>query len=124
MPNVIADFIGDNVNDIAGNCSDLLEPFVATTAAGILTASTLFASGELSSSSYVAVMMYPVILAGGGLLGCLLGLLIIQIRKMGDNPSKELNGATNISAFLTLLFGLGSCFLLFRNVDLPSSFLR
>lgn len=25
VPNVIADFIGDNVNDIAGNCSDLLE---------------------------------------------------------------------------------------------------
>ena len=30
VPNVIADFIGDNVNDIAGNCSDLLESFVAT----------------------------------------------------------------------------------------------
>ena len=27
MPNTIADFIGDNVNDIAGNCSDLLESF-------------------------------------------------------------------------------------------------
>ena len=25
VPNVVADFIGDNVNDIAGNCSDLLE---------------------------------------------------------------------------------------------------
>ena len=68
-------------------------------------------------------LMYPIILAGGGLLGCLLGLLIIQLRKMGDNPSKELNGATYVSASLTLLFGLGSCFLLFRNVDLPSSFL-
>ena len=124
VPNVIADFIGDNVNDIAGNCSDLLESFVATTAAGILIASTLFASGELSASSYDAAMMYPVILAGGGLLGCLLGLLIIQLRKMGDNPSKELNSATYVSASLTLLFGLGSCFLLFRNVDLPSSFLR
>ena len=63
MPNVIADFIGGNVNDIAGNCSDLLESFVATTAAGILIASTLFASGELSASSYDAAMMYPVIYA-------------------------------------------------------------
>ncbi|MCQ2458607.1 MAG: sodium/proton-translocating pyrophosphatase, partial [Clostridia bacterium] len=33
VPNVIADFIGDNVNDIAGNCSDLLESFVATMSA-------------------------------------------------------------------------------------------
>lgn len=34
VPNVVADFIGDNVNDIAGNCSDLLESFVATMVAG------------------------------------------------------------------------------------------
>ena len=37
VPNVIADFIGDNVNDIAGNCSDLLESFVATMSASIVT---------------------------------------------------------------------------------------
>ena len=41
VPNVIADFIGDNVNDIAGNCSDLLESFVATIAASIMIAVTL-----------------------------------------------------------------------------------
>lgn len=40
MPNTIADFIGDNVNDIAGNCSDLLESFVATVVACILIAAT------------------------------------------------------------------------------------
>ena len=38
MPNTIADFIGDNVNDIAGNCSDLLESYVATIVAAILIA--------------------------------------------------------------------------------------
>ena len=38
VPNVIADFIGDNVNDIAGNCSDLLESFVATISASIVLA--------------------------------------------------------------------------------------
>ena len=36
VPNVIADFIGDNVNDIAGNCSDLLESFVATISASLM----------------------------------------------------------------------------------------
>ena len=43
VPNVIADFIGDNVNDIAGNCSDLLESFVATMSATIMIAVTLYA---------------------------------------------------------------------------------
>ena len=123
VPNVIADFIGDNVNDIAGNCSDLLESFVATTAAGILIASTLFKTGSLSSSAFDSAMMYPVILAGGGLLGCLLALIIVQKKKMGDNPSKELNSATYISAFFTLVLGLISSYMLFSKVELPSSFL-
>ena len=42
VPNVIADFIGDNVNDIAGNCSDLLESFVATISATLMIAVILF----------------------------------------------------------------------------------
>ena len=123
VPNVIADFIGDNVNDIAGNCSDLLESFVATTAAGILISSTLFSGGKLSASAFDSAMMYPVVLAGGGLLGCLIGLFIIQKRKMGDDPSKELNYATYISAALTLIIGLGTCYMLFSGADLPDTFL-
>lgn len=123
VPNVIADFIGDNVNDIAGNCSDLLESFVATTAAGILISSTLFSGGKLSASTFDSAMMYPVVLAGGGLLGCLIGLFIIQKRKMGDDPSKELNYATYISAALTLLIGLGTCYMLFSGAELPDTFL-
>ena len=109
VPNVIADFIGDNVNDIAGNCSDLLESFVATMAAGILIATTLFSSNPI----YDSAKLYPIVLAGGGLLSCTVGLLIAQLKKMKDNPSKELNMATNVSACLTLIIGLITCYLLF-----------
>ncbi|MDY4068163.1 sodium/proton-translocating pyrophosphatase, partial [Bullifex sp.] len=123
VPNVIADFIGDNVNDIAGNCSDLLESFVATTAAGILIASTVYANGGFSESAYDAAMMYPIMLAGGGLLSCLIGLIIVNLKKMGDDPSKELNKATYISAFLTLVLGLLTCFMLFNKAELPKSFI-
>ena len=123
VPNVIADFIGDNVNDIAGNCSDLLESFVATTAAGILIASTVYANGGFSESAYDAAMMYPIMLAGGGLLSCLLGLIIVNLKKMGDDPSKELNKATYISAFLTLVIGLFTCFMLFNKAELPKTFI-
>lgn len=123
VPNVIADFIGDNVNDIAGNCSDLLESFVATTAAGILIASTVYANGGFSESAYDAAMMYPIMLAGGGLLSCLLGLIIVNLKKMGDDPSKELNKATYISAFLTLVIGLFTCFMLFNKAELPNTFI-
>ncbi len=105
VPNVIADFIGDNVNDIAGNCSDLLESFVATISAsivvavGLLTTFGVNMSEGLFRSSYV----FPLVVAGGGLLGCVLGILIVNLRKMGDNPSKELNLATYISAGLSVV---------------------
>ena len=105
VPNVIADFIGDNVNDIAGNCSDLLESFVATISASLVIAIGLIAnhSGIMSEALFKATYMYPLVLAGGGLVGCLLGITFVSIRKMGDNPSKELNLATYISAFLVLV---------------------
>ncbi|MDY5930436.1 MAG: sodium-translocating pyrophosphatase [Candidatus Ornithospirochaeta sp.] len=122
VPNVIADFIGDNVNDIAGNCSDLLESFVATAAAGILIASTLFRTGSLPEAVLDSSLMYPLFLAGGGLLSCLIALSAVQRRHMGDDPSKELNAATYISAFLTLVIGLAGCYMLFSGKDLPAAF--
>ena len=105
VPNVVADFIGDNVNDIAGNCSDLLESFVATMAAAIMIAVTLFNGAQ-----------------GGGLLGCVMGLGYAAFRKMGDNPSKELNLATWISAGITIVVGFFSALLVFGKVELYADF--
>lgn len=128
VPNVVADFIGDNVNDIAGNCSDLLESFVATMVAAIMIAVTIFNSATASGSAvteatFTATCIFPIILAGGGLLGCLLGLGFAAIRKMGDNPSRELNLATWISAGLTVLVGLLASYLIFKDVPLYDEFI-
>ena len=107
VPNVIADFIGDNVNDIAGNCSDLLESFVATISASIVLAIAFLGNSgaalNITEKFFNSSVYYPLVVAGGGLLSCVIGLLIVQFRKMGDNPSKELNLATYISAGLTLV---------------------
>ena len=105
VPNVIADFIGDNVNDIAGNCSDLLESFVATIAASIIVALGFVSNGTLLETHelFKATALFPLVMAGGGLLSCVLGIIFVSIRKMGDSPSKELNLATYISAGLTLI---------------------
>ena len=106
VPNVIADFIGDNVNDIAGNCSDLLESFVATMSASIVLAIAFLGNSGIAlitKELFTATYMYPLVVAGAGLISCVIGLLVVQLRKMGDNPSKELNLATYISAGLTLV---------------------
>ncbi len=112
VPNVVADFIGDNVNDIAGNCSDLLESFVATMVAAIMIALTVFHGGD--SALLESGITFPILLAGGGLVGCLLGLAFASVRKMGDNPSRELDLATWISAGLTVVLGLAACWFSFH----------
>ena len=117
VPNVIADFIGDNVNDIAGNCSDLLESFVATISATIVIAVGLLTTAgvNLTVDLFRATYLFPLLLAGGGLLGCILGILFVSLRKMGDEPSKELNLATYISAGLTLVIGGALSYFCFGN---------
>ncbi len=120
IPNTIADFIGDNVNDIAGNCSDLLESFVATMSASIMIAVTLFQThgGKVADSTFNATILFPVILAGCGLVGCLIGLGLANIKKMGDNPSRELDLSTWISAGCTIIFGGVACYFIFKDVPL------
>jgi len=97
IPNVIADFIGDNVNDIAGNCSDLLESFVATMSATIMIAVIMFQKFSIDQ-------MFN-------------GMLYANVKKMGSDPSHELNLATWISAGLTIILGLGASWLIFGKID-------
>ncbi|MBR6880009.1 MAG: sodium-translocating pyrophosphatase [Clostridiales bacterium] len=128
IPNTIADFIGDNVNDIAGNCSDLLESFVATMSATIMIAVTLFQAATLagnetiSETTFNATWIFPIILACVGLIGCLIGLGIANIKKMSDNPSRELDLATWTSAGITIVLGGLASYLLFGKLDLYDEF--
>ncbi len=126
VPNVIADFIGDNVNDIAGNCSDLLESFVATIAASIMIAVTLFinTSVPISPELFNKMVLFPVILAGVGLIGCLLGMSYASVKKMGNDPSKELNIATWLSAGITIILSLIVAYYLFGNGEVLYSDLK
>lgn len=119
MPNTIADFIGDNVNDIAGNCSDLLESFVATMVASIIIGVSI-ANGN--PALLQATITYPVILASGGLFGCIIGLLYVLKHKPGKDPSKELNLATYISAGMVLVAGGVAAFLVFHEIKLSEDF--
>ena len=117
VPNVIADFIGDNVNDIAGNCSDLLESFVATMTASIVVAIGLLATSGMTSALFISSYVFPLVIAGGGLLGSILGLSYAQFKKMGDDPSKELNLATYISAGISIITCGIAAFLAFGKTD-------
>ena len=125
IPNVLADFIGDNVNDIAGNCSDLLESFVATLVASQLIANMVYAqNGNGFESIYTATCLFPVIIAAIGLFGCTVGISVAMLRKdsMGDNPAGELNKVTYISAGFTLIGTLIASYVMFSNINLYPDF--
>ena len=128
VPNVIADFIGDNVNDIAGNCSDLLESFVATIAASIMIAVTIYKTAihhgyeHITEATFNATTLFPVLLAACGLIGCLIGLGYAAIKKMGDNPSRELDLSSWISAGITIVLGGIASYIMFGSIALYDEF--
>ena len=124
IPNVIADFIGDNVNDIAGNCSDLLESTGAATIAASLIGHNMYSGASgIAERLYSAVTLYPILILVGGLLSCLIGLiLVIQIRKNRKSPSKEINLVSYVSAGLTAVASLLITFFVFHDVELFSEF--
>lgn len=141
MPNSIADFIGDCVNDIAGNISDLLESFVATPTACILIALQLFAANSDALSS---ATLFPFLLAGGGLFSSLLGVSyvifknrkrkklminrdtdeveVVEFSREAKNPGEELNIATYLSACLMMVIALVGSYFIFKGVPGFDSF--
>ena len=125
IPNVIADFIGDNVNDIAGNCSDLLESFVTTLVASSLIANIVYAqNGTAFAELYNLTCLFPVIVATIGLVGCVIGIGVAMLRKenMGNNPAGELNLVTYISAGVAVIGSLIATYVMFSGKELYPAF--
>ena len=97
-PAVIADCVGDNVGDVNGNGSDLLESTIgAVVASAVLPVSMYTAalsSGDLISVELISRMMqFPLAFMGIGLLACVLGILYVLLKK----PSNKLSRVLNIS---------------------------
>ena len=122
MPNTVADFIGDNVNDIAGNCSDLLESFVATISACLLIAGTIAGEYGGSNELFNATAMFPIIIAGAGLLGSVISIAFALLHKATSNPSKELDITTYISAGIVIAGSFFASKVLFSEIELYEVF--
>lgn len=118
-PATIADNVGDNVGDVAGLGSDLLESYVGSILAGAILAIELFVHGIYAESEMLrSMLMFPIAFAAIGLIACIAGIASLFIRKkLSDNPHRELNSATWISAGLTIVLGFGLTYYLFNGVD-------
>ena len=122
-PATIADNVGDNVGDVAGLGSDLLESYVGAISAGIILAYHMFLRSSakglgMTNDLLSKCILFPLIFAAVGLIACCVGIATLLFKKkMSKNPHKDLNGATYVSAALTVLLGLGVSYLLFGKSD-------
>ena len=118
-PATIADNVGDNVGDVAGLGSDLLESYVGAMLSGSIMAIELFTQELIHSAPLLrALILFPLALSGVGLIGCVLGILSLFVRKkLSNNPHKELNAATWISAALTMVGGFAVAYWLFSGIS-------
>ena len=122
-PATIADNVGDNVGDVAGLGSDLLESYVGAISSAVILSFHLFLSsqaknGGMTYSLLEKMFMYPVLLGGLGVLACIVGIAYIISKELSEDPHRELNVSTWVSAGLTIvLAGIGSWFM-FSGQDL------
>jgi len=122
-PATIADNVGDNVGDVAGLGSDLLESYVGSITSAIILAFHLFLTSmattkDMSQALLEKLIYYPLVFAAGGLISCVIGVLFLLCKKASKNPHKELNGATWLSAGLTIIVGFIATYLTFGSEDL------
>ena len=122
-PATIADNVGDNVGDVAGLGSDLLESYAGAISSGIILASHLFLVSAANDGSFSEALLeklfyYPLVFAACGLIACIIGIATVLFKKGSENPHRDLNVATVVSAALTILCGFAATTVLFKDPSL------
>jgi K(+)-stimulated pyrophosphate-energized sodium pump len=119
-PGVIGDSVGDNVNDVLGNCSDLGESTMATLGGAIMIA-YMFYKG-CAPNFITALVIFAIGVNALGLIGSLIGGAFVLLHKSSGKPSRELDLSTWISALFVLAASFVGSHFLFSSVELPSGF--
>jgi len=124
-PATIADNVGDNVGDVAGLGSDLLESFVGSLIASVVLSAymayTSVKSGTPIDPELISAMIqFPLFFAAAGLLSCVVGILVLVVKKVSNKPHRELNLTTWVAAGLTLASGALVAHLLFNGLDVST----
>lgn len=119
-PAVIADNVGDNVGDVAGMGADLYESYVgsviATIALAVTTGSAAAISGMAISQNPTAFAVFPIFVAGAGLIGSLFSVLAMKILQKFNPPL-----ALRLSAWIAAVVMLAIAYLIIcplLNIDI------
>jgi len=99
-PATIADNVGDNVGDCAGMAADLFETYAVTTVATMVLASIFFSGDER-----IAMMLYPLAIAGFCILTSIAGTFFVRLGAGGSIMGALYKGliATGVLSLIGLL---------------------
>jgi K(+)-stimulated pyrophosphate-energized sodium pump len=126
-PAVIADNVGDNVGDCAGMSADVFESYAVTLVAALLIANSI-------KGASASLFSYPLLVAGMGVIGSLLAMFFMRVRKSaigalyaGILAAVVISGildfaltklmALPLTYFVAVLAGLVIAILIFRITD-------
>ena len=86
-PGVIADNVGDNVGDVAGMGADLFESYVSSiiSAVALSASAVALAVGSGAASNFTDPQaVFPMLLAGAGILAAILGTFVVRSGEQAD----------------------------------------
>lgn len=120
---VIADFVGDNVGDVAGMGADLFESYVdsiiATMALGTIAAFSITLDKPLVPNIATAWFL-PMIVVAGGIIASIIGIFLVRVgekAKMGALLNALRRGTFSASA-LTAVFAFLAVYLLKADIGI------
>ena len=121
-PAVIADCVGDNVGDVNGMGSDLLESTINAIVASAILPTTIYTAAinsptPVGTELMVRMMQYPLAFVGVGLLACVLGIAYVLLKKPSNEISRELNISLWSSAAIIAGATLILSYFFFRDMD-------
>ncbi|MBR3169587.1 sodium/proton-translocating pyrophosphatase [Candidatus Saccharibacteria bacterium] len=111
-PAVLADQVGDNVNDVLGNQADLGESTTTTPNTTIIMAITMYATG--ATAILEGAIAYPFIVLTGGLISSIIGLYYASHAKKSKNPAHQINMSMYIAAGGSLIASLLASYICFH----------
>lgn len=99
-PATIADNVGDNVGDVAGMGADLFGSYVATILATMVLGREIVSNDSFGG---IAPVIFPMILAGIGLIFSMVGMQFVRIKDDNGNVQQALNFGNWGSIVLTAI---------------------
>ena len=106
---VIADFVGDNVGDVAGMGADLFESYVSSIIATMALGTMAVFSAPLGKSlvpSEAGAWFLPMLVAAGGIVASIIGILLVRVGEKLEMAAllNALRRGMFSSAILTAVF--------------------